>query len=221
VLISSITPSVAASVCTPIDFAKLFYADYKSGSHWDNSSGDLVITWSAQSAMVNDQSVERVFTESERGWLRAAFKSWDQALTSLSFVEVETDAGITIGYVDLAAHSVQPDAVGFWTSWASGGIRSKATIKLKASKTQWFSDRRHFIHSVQHELGNVLGLGDIAPNKKFASVLEDPWQPPYGASKLGATDIALIKQLYGEATTCSKKGESYLPRSQGKVAGLV
>lgn len=150
-------------------------------------------------------------------------KSWDDALSTVTLIEVDSSVqpDIAIGYVDLKADLIQPDALGFWTSWAHAGIRTRAVIKLKSEESAWFSEKHHFIHTMQHEIGNVLGLGDIAPNRHFASVLEDPWQPPYGKAALGATDIALVKQLYGEPGTCVMKGESYLPRSQGKVASLV
>lgn len=118
---------------------------------------------------------------------------------------------ITIGYVYLNPSIIQPGAVGFWTSWASNGLRNKATIKLKSSKSEWFTQKHHFIHTVQHELGNVLGLGDITPTTAFDSVLEDPWQPPYGRSKLSSTDISLIKQLYAEPKFCREKAMATSP----------
>ena len=205
ITLSSPSAIAAQLKCQKFNFNKLFYADYKSGTHWDNSSGVLQITWSTQSVKINDEVTNRSFTDNERTWLRAAFKSWDSALSTVEFLEVlPTDnPQISIGYVALNPQNLQPDAYGFWTSWATAGSRNKATIKLKVSEAHWFSKKNQFIHSVQHELGNVLGLGDITPTDAFASVLEDPWQPPYGRTKLSNTDIALIKQLYGENRNCT------------------
>ena len=203
---AALLPSASAKqvTCQKYDFRQLFYADYKSGTHWDNSNGDLKISWTAQATTINDEPIARSFSQKEVNWLRLSFKSWDAALDTVSFVEVaptETPQ-ITIGYVELKPQTIQPGAFGFWNSWANNGIRTKATIKLKASESAWFVNQHQFIHTVQHELGNVLGLGDIAPTKAFASVLEDPWQPPYGRFNLSATDIAMIKQLYGERNNC-------------------
>jgi hypothetical protein len=51
-----------------------------------------------------------------------------------------------------------------------------------------------------HELGNVLGMGDIRPRDDIESTQEDPWQQPYGPAALSAFDRAVIRQMYGEST---------------------
>jgi hypothetical protein len=206
---------MAASVpnkCAKFDLSQMFYADYKSGTHWDNSKGKLEITWSAESPKIADEVVTRAFTESEMHWIRTAFESWDATLDTVTFQEVQTDdqPQITIGYVDLIPSKIQPTAVGFWTAWVTNASRDRATIKLKSDRVEWFANSKHFIHTVQHELGNVLGLGDISPTSKFASVLEDPWQPPFGTSKLSTTDTSLIRQLYGEST-CPAQAKATSP----------
>lgn len=204
--------------CKKFNFSQLFYADYKSGTHWDNSNGGATIGWSTQSLLINDEALARPFSEVERDWLRIAFKSWDDALDSLAFVEVEPSASpqITIGYVDLTPQRSQLDAFGYWNSWSLEGIRTRATIKLKSSKMEWFSHKRQFIHTAQHEIGNVLGLGDISPTESFDSVLEDPWQPPYGRTALSSTDIAIAKQFYGEHVTCASKAKATSPEVRGR-----
>ncbi len=209
------SPVLAANTlntCAKFNFSEIFYADFSTGSHWNNSAGDLVITWSAQSLAIGDEEITRAFTQKQLQWIRTAFESWDKALDTVSFQEVQPDLQpqITIGFVDLAPSQIQPNAVGFWSAWVTNASRERATIKLKSDQIKWFSNSKQFIHTVQHELGNVLGLGDITPTSKFASVLEDPWQPPYGNSRLGATDISLIRQLYGEAT-CPKQAKATSP----------
>jgi len=210
--LSTISATAAQTTCKPFNLTKLFYADYSTGSHWNNTGLKNQITWSAQSPVINEETTNKAFTDQELTWIRTAFNSWDRALNSIDFLEVGPTAApqITIGYVDLTPSKIQPNAFGFWTAWVSDSKRNRASIKLKSSKSEWFSNSEQFIHTVQHELGNVLGLGDIAPTPKFASVLEDPWQPPYGNSKLGATDISLIRQLYGEAT-CPKQAKATSP----------
>lgn len=191
--------------CPTFDFKQIFFADYSTGSKWDNSSQNLQITWSAKVAKIYDEGTMRPFTDKEIDWIRIAFKSWDNALSTVSFREVESAESpqITIGFVELTPSEVQPDAMGFWNTWVEKGLRYRATIKLKSSEVRWFSIKSQFIQTVQHELGNTLGLGDLKPSTAFVSVLEDPWQPPYGKSNLSSTDVAMIRQLYGEST-CPK-----------------
>jgi hypothetical protein len=221
--LSTPTANAAKTQCKSFNFTELFYADYSTGSHWNNTGQKPQITWSAHSPIINDEPTNKSFTGQELTWIRTAFNSWDIALNSVEFIEVSPTSSpqITIGYVDLIPSKVQPSAFGFWTAWVTESKRNRASIKLKSTKAEWFSNSKQFIHTVQHELGNVLGLGDITPTSKFASVLEDPWQPPYGNSKLGATDIAMIRQLYGEPNYCTVTGKGYLSRSRGKVASLV
>ena len=202
-LANTLAPNSAQAIvkkCPIYDLKQIFIADFATGSKWDNSSGDLQITWGANSNTIYDETVARVFTELEISWIRTAFRSWDNALETVSFREVESAESpqIVIGFVDLKPSEVQLDAVGFWNTWVSNGNRYRATIKLKVDESKWFSNKSHFIHTVQHELGNTLGLGDLAPSKSVVSVLEDPWQPPYGKSALSTTDVAMIRQLYGE-----------------------
>ena len=214
----SATAVTSKQRCKKFNFSQLFYADYKSGTHWDNSKGEATIGWSTQSLLINDEALARPFSEVERDWLRIAFKSWDDALDSLAFIEVEptADPQITIGYVDLTPQTSQVNAFGYWNSWSVEGIRTRATIKLKSSKTEWFSQKRQFIHTAQHEIGNVLGFGDISPTESFDSVLEDPWQPPYGRSTLSSTDVAIAKQFYGERLTCASKAKATSPEVRGR-----
>jgi len=204
--------------CPIFNFTHLFIADYATGTHWDNSSGNLQITWSASAHTIYDETVVQPFTEKEIGWLRAAFRSWDDALDTVSFMEVAPTASpqIVIGFVKLNPSPVQPNAMGFWNTWTENGMRNRATIKLKASSTKWFGKSDQFIHSVQHELGNVLGLGDLTPTTAFVSVLEDPWQPPFGKVRLSNTDTAMVRQLYGEST-CTSTFTSVLKTAKTNV----
>lgn len=186
--------------CHVFNFKELFFADYSTGSIWRNGSVDLEITWSATMSQIYDEATTQPFTHRELGWIRTAIQSWDNALAKVSFREVTSSESpqIAIGFVTLESSEAQSNAMAYWNTWVSNGVRHRATIKLKASEVQWFSKKSQFIHSVQHEFGNILGLGDLKPNSTFASALEDPWQPPYGRSNLSSIDVAMIRQLYGE-----------------------
>jgi hypothetical protein len=191
-----------AEVCPVYNFQSIFFEEYSAGKTWDNRSGNRSITWSANASVIHDESVSRSFTPEELEWTRSAFQSWDDALDTVKFSEISqsTQAEIVIGFVALTSAANQPGATGYWNAWWSGSWRNRATIKLKVGSTSWFSVKSQFIHAVQHELGNVLGLGDIKPTNDFASTQEDSWQPPYGPIPLSEYDTGMIRQLYGEST---------------------
>ena len=136
-------------------------------------------------------------------------------MDSVKFTETpqSAQAEIVIGYVTLISAANQPGATGYWNAWWNDNWRNRATIKLKVGNTSWFSVKSQFIHAVQHELGNVLGLGDIKPTNEFASTQEDSWQPPYGPVPLNDYDTGMIRQLYGESTC-----PSTFPNAAAKAA---
>jgi hypothetical protein len=152
--------------------------------------------------VINDESISRTFTSEEAVWIRSAFQSWDDALDTLNFSESMggPQAEIVIGYVALTSAVNQPNAYAYWNAWWKNDIRNKATIKLKSSQANWFNVKNQFIHAIQHELGNILGLGDIRPTEAFTSVQEDGWRPPYGQIPLSDFDTGMMRQLYGEST---------------------
>jgi len=204
-----------AEVCPVYNFQSIFFEEYYADKKWDNRSGNRSITWSANASVIHDESITRFFTPEELEWIRSAFQSWDDALDTVKFSEIpqSTQAEIVIGYVALTSAANQPGATGYWYAWWSGNWRNRAAIKLKASETSWFSVKNQFIHAVQHELGNVLGLGDIKPTQDIASTQEDSWQPPYGPIPLSDYDIGMIRQLYGESTC-----PSTFPNAAAKAA---
>ncbi|MDC1071562.1 hypothetical protein OAQ50_04805, partial [Acidimicrobiia bacterium] len=55
-----------------------------------------------------------------------------------------------------------------------------------------------FLTTILHEIGNVLGLGDISPRQDIRSIQEDPFQENFVGSSLWEFDVQMIKQLYDE-----------------------
>lgn len=189
----------AATVCPTYDFANLFYDDYYPGVKWDNSSGVRVIRWSpVASGVLAGDMVARPFDAAELDVVRSAFASFDATLDTIAFQEVPPEqAEITIGWVSLSVGGV----AAYWTASRSTAlVRYRAQIRLGASSNIFVGKPGVLRHGVQHELGNVLGLGDIQPNPSFDSVQEDPWQAPYGPLTLSNFDRGMIRQLYGEST---------------------
>lgn len=180
--------------CPVYDFSSLFYEEYITNSKWDKKE----ISWSLGSSNINGKNISRKPTSDEILWVRSGIKSWDDALDSISFKELDDpiNANINIGLVDLG----ETNFAGYWYSyWDSNKIRNRAFIQIN-SANRFSSEENKFIHVVQQEFGNVLGLGDIRANGDMTSVLEDPLEFPYGNKILSDLDTGLIRQLYGEST---------------------
>jgi len=192
----------SAEVCPIYDFPNLFSSEYYPGTKWKTTSSIRNITWSANAPVIFDEPVVRSFTPQELTWIEAAFQSWDDALETVTFIEVPSSSNpeIIIGFVAFTSAPNQPNAFSYWDGWWSDSWRDKATIKLSVDQTSWFTAKNKFIHAIQHEVGNVLGLGDITPSAKFTSTQEDEWQPPFGNIPLSNFDIGMVRQLYGEST---------------------
>jgi hypothetical protein len=56
----------------------------------------------------------------------------------------------------------------------------------------------YFLTAVLHEIGNVLGLGDIRTRGDLQSIMEDPYDEIFNDDKLWEFDIKMINQLYGD-----------------------
>ena len=192
----------SAEECPIYNFQSLFNHDYYPGTKWDNRSGFREITWSSSATVIFDENIARSFTTEELTWIKVAFQSWDDALETMKFIETpySSEVEIIIGYVALNSSPNYENATGYWNAWWIDNWRNKATIKLRVSETWWFTVKNQFIHAVQHEIGNVLGLGNILPSGDFTSRLEDTWQPPFGNIPLSNFDIGMVRQLYGEST---------------------
>jgi hypothetical protein len=145
---------------------------------------------------IDGVAVVRPFTDSEIDSIRTGINSWDDALDSISFKETANyqNSDIQIGLINLSRH-----LAGYWYSnWDSNLVRYKGYIKVNPNSI--FLNKEGLVHTIQHEFGNILGLGDIKPNEKIVSVMEDPFQDFYGNPVLGDFDITIIRQLYGEST---------------------
>lgn len=197
--LTSLKPTlVNAEECTKQDFVSLFYDDYYPGTSWAQGGVQKTIKWTTSVSEIAGDTVSRAMTSNEMIWLREAIQSWDEATTSISFEESTDGSGeLSIGWVP--RQKIHPDAMAYWNAWWSGGTRYRATIKF-GDGIAFLKNKNGFIHAARHEIGNVLGLGDIKPSEAFSSVMEDPWQPPFGNLLLDDFDYKLIRQLYGEST---------------------
>jgi len=222
-------PQAQAEVCPTYNFQSIFFEEFY-GTRWDNRSGNLEIIWSLNGKVIRDENIVRPFTEPEQTWVREAFTSWDDALSTVSFKETANPATaqISIGLVPLN----QPGAAGFWNATWFGNWRNVATIKIKesiiASNELSLKSKAPFVDSnifqknwligiVQHELGNVLGLGDIKPDSGIVSIQNDPFNLNPTFNPLRESDVGMMRQLYGESTCPSTFTPAYKAAAEFKA----
>jgi len=125
-------------------------------------------------------------------YTKKAFQVWGDAVNSINFKQSENsdNADITIGIVD----NVPGRNVGFWESTVNENNEiTYATIIIENSLGGTV-----FLTTILHEIGNVLGLGDISPRQDIRSIQEDPFQENFVGSSLWEFDVQMIKQLYDE-----------------------
>ncbi len=187
--------------CSPADLSTAFYDDFYPGSKWARAGEKAIITWTLKSPLIYNESTTREPTEAEAATIRQGISSWDLQLETVEFQESVSDAALlTIGWVPMSSGITQAGALGYWNAWWSGSlIRNKATIKLR-DNSLISRDVAALLLAVQHEVGNVLGLGDIVPTSAFDSVQEDPWPDLSPRAVLSEFDVRMIRTLYSEST---------------------
>ena len=193
--------ALAEEDCTPADLSTVFYDDYYPGTKWARAGEKAIITWTIKSQTVFNESITREPTEAEAATIRQGISSWDLQLESVEFQEIASDpATMTIGWVPMSSGITQAGALGYWNAWWDGDrIRNRATIKLR-DNSFISRDASALLLAVQHEVGNVLGLGDIVPTSAFDSVQEDPWPDLSPRAVLSDFDVRMIRTLYSEST---------------------
>ena len=175
-----------------IDFDKLFFEDYFA-VRWNKEN----ITWRFAEEQLTTAYSEKEYSlikpsESSITYTKKAFQVWDDAVNSINFKQSENsdNADITIGIVD----NIPGRNFGFWESvWNENNEITYSTIIIEDNL-----GGATFLTTIMHEIGNVLGLGDISPRQDIRSIQEDPFQEDFVGSSLWAFDVQMIKQLYGE-----------------------
>lgn len=200
--------------CLEFDLNNTFYFGYSSDStakKWTRTGEIRIVTWKVlNDGELNGKQIRREFGSPYLEWLRDAFQSWDDALDTVNFQEVSGDilADITIGWTQV----LQLDYESLFTVTTSGEFRSKGTIEFK-HLSNFLLKQQNFVHAAQSDIGHILGMGYITPSENFNSVLEWPYQAPYGQLPLGEYDVALIRAIYGESTCKS----NFAPKIQNKI----
>ena len=179
------------------DFRELFYTDYY-GVKWSENGKNTTIHWMAISNQMsipgeNYGPVKVIPVSNEvQNLYQDAFELWDDALDTVEIekTETESEANISIGIVA----ELPFGAYGQWNAVWNNNIFSDATIRIHSD----ILSEPHFFTTILHEIGNVLGLGDIKPNSTTRSVQEDPFPEFFNSKALWPDDVAMIKQVYAE-----------------------
>ena len=193
-------------------FEEIFYTDYYPGTKWVGSGGQKTIYWTDKdsSLSVLDEIKQALpLTISELRIAESAFDEWDQALESIVF-EYTSDpskAQIAIGWTN-----VQTGDWGYWTANWSDNIRYLGSLQLNINlRTSTLGSSINLKHTLLHEIGNLLGLGDISRSSGINSVLVDPF---IITGALTEVDKAYAKLLYSEyeqeAATLYGTGDLYV-----------
>ena len=184
-------------------FTEKFYDDFYNVK-WNNEKTIIAITYSFPSdSLRNDDTnlstnLIRQFTASEKVILKEAISLWDNELDTIEFKYVDDDklADLTFGLTYVDGYGVSSNYA-YWESfWNDSGIISHAIIRFEPEDLDFISLKQIALH----EIGNILGLGDITPSSEFQSVMEDPQQPGDYSSNfiLSDFDRSMIKTYYNE-----------------------
>ena len=177
-----------------IDFDELFYEEYFNVKwYWD------VIYWDIATDEIVTPYYQEIFPviyidedSKEYQIITKAFQLWDDALDTVSFEKDYTGSPnaqqITIGLVN----DIRDENGLFEIEWDENNEIIKASIIIEKDLDEYF------LTAVLHEIGNVLGLGDIRTRGDLQSIMEDPYDEIFKDDKLWEFDIKMIKQLYGE-----------------------
>ena len=202
----------AQEICRTFNFSQTFNFGYNPDfPTWTTPGVKRVITWVAlDSGELNGKRIQRSLGTPNLEWLKEAFQSWDDALDSVSFQQISTgsNADIKIGWTQV----LQLDYETLFQVRTAQPVRTNASIELKTGSV-FLIFKENFMQAVQSDIGHILGMGYINPSTEFESVMEWPFQAPYGQVPLGEFDVSLIRSIYSESTCPS----SFSPVIQTKI----
>lgn len=198
--------------CPTFNFREVFHFGYDADfPTWTKPGESRVITWSTlNSGELNGKTIQASFQSHTKDWLRETFQSWDEALDTISFSEIQDGnvADIRIAWTQV----LQLDYESLFSVKAPAGLRSSGTIEFK-HMSPFLIQKENFIQAAQSDIGHILGMGYITPKSEIVSVMEWPFQAPYLQIPLGTFDVALVRALYSESTCASTFAPSIREKS--------
>lgn len=210
-IVVSPAQAVVADNCPVIDYST-FGFEKTPAANWKNSEPVRVITWSSNETFIATDPVSTQFSPTEQAWLQEAFDSYGEILDSVAFQKITTpsSASIVIGYTLLSKGIIPTETTGgnfgLWMfNYGSGAIQL-LDAKLRPKNFTLFDSHDTFIHAVQNELGNMLGVPDVdakGPKRALVTIYDTSKLATYGQVKINDYDAATMRQLYGESTCSS------------------
>ena len=210
-IVVSPAQAVVADSCPVIDYST-FGFEKTPAANWKNSEPVRVITWSSNETFIATDPVSTQFSPTEQAWLQEAFDSYGEILDSVAFQKITTpsSASIVIGYTLLSKGIIPTETTGgnfgLWMfNYGSGAIQL-LDVKLRPKNFTLFDSHDTFIHAVQNELGNMLGVPDVdakGPKRALVTIYDTSKLATYGQVKINDYDAATMRQLYGESTCSS------------------
>jgi len=210
-IVVSPAQAVVADNCPVIDYST-FGFEKTPAANWKNSEPVRVITWSSNETFIATDPVSTQFSPTEQAWLQEAFDSYGEILDSVAFQKITTpsSANIVIGYTLLSKGIIPTETTGgnfgLWMfNYGSGAIQL-LDAKLRPKNFTLFDSHDTFIHAVQNELGNMLGVPDVdarGPKRALVTIYDTSKLATYGQVKINDYDAATMRQLYGESTCSS------------------
>lgn len=210
-IVVSPAQAVVADSCPVIDYST-FGFEKTPAANWKNSEPVRVITWSSNETFIATDPVSTQFSPTEQAWLQEAFDSYGEILDSVAFQKITTpsSASIVIGYTLLSKGIIPTETTGgnfgLWMfNYGSGAIQL-LDAKLRPKNFTLFDSHDTFIHAVQNELGNMLGVPDVdakGPKRALVTIYDTSKLATYGQVKINDYDAATMRQLYGESTCSS------------------
>jgi hypothetical protein len=214
---SPITPAQAEE-CPKVDLATY---GLKVLNTWTSTKPVRVITWASNAKNLFSDPVTQPFTTTEEQWLIEAINGLGAVLEHIAFLKVDTASSpvLQIGFTALSKGTVATSATsgGQWGLWKAEPGLNKAEIQLLDSAHRFagstaFTTKEDFIHRIQNEVGNMLGVSDydvknLGPGKNL-TIFDTSKFGGYGRLTLSDLDTSILRTAYGESTCPSSYSDS-------------
>lgn len=179
------------------DFDTVFFEDY-FGTKWAFPGERKTITWSTVDTVLNlpfgGGTVDAAASTAPYMQVyQTAFNLWDEALESIDFQHTNSGnaADITLAITDIDGTA---GTLATWNMVWFFPIAVKATIRFDYGDI----GVEDLLTLTLHEIGNVLGLGDIHPSLGLQSVQRDPYTENFNGTELWQADLDMIRFHYAE-----------------------
>jgi len=180
-----------------INLDSIFFEDY-FGAKWETRPSQIrQLTWSIKDYGEWDTDL----TASQITKIKKAFKIWDYAIESINFAALDYNDRSA----DILISSMHLDGAGLnFAHWGYDYDKNmhinNATIAFDSNDFDSNSlNNEYFLLTAMHEIGNILGLGDLAPSDEYRSVQEDPFPEIFAGDELWNFDKIMIDSLYPNA----------------------